>query len=64
VEKEKPKSNINMEIEAKKSRKISGKEKQSDKIKALKEKECKKSLDLNKRVIKKDDGRYLIYYDF
>ena len=53
-----------MEIEAKKSRKISGKEKQSDKIKALKDKECKKSLDLNKRVIKKDDGRYLIYYDF
>jgi len=64
MEKEKPKSNINMEIGAKSNRSISGKEKQSNKDKALKDKECKKSLNLNKRMIKKDDGRYLIYYDF
>ena len=25
---------------------------------------CKEDLNLNKRVIIKDDGRYLIYYDF
>lgn len=26
--------------------------------------ECRESLDLKKRIIIKNDGRYLIYYDF
>ena len=36
----------------------------SSKNKFSTSRECKEDLNLNKRVIIKDDGRYLIYYDF
>jgi len=36
----------------------------SSKNKSLVSRECKEDLNLNKRVIIKNDGRYLIYYDF
>ncbi len=62
--KEKPESNINIEVRSKKSLGTSGKERQSNESKTLENKGCKGGLNLNKRVIKKDDGRYLIYYDF
>jgi hypothetical protein len=64
MRKEKPGSNINIEIQFKKGLGKSGKERQSNESKILGKKECKGGLNLNKRVIKKDDGRYLIYYDF
>lgn len=36
----------------------------SSKNKFSASRECKEDLNLNKRVIIKNDGRYLIYYDF
>jgi hypothetical protein len=36
----------------------------SNKDKILVDRECIEGLDLKKRVIIKNDGRYLIYYDF
>jgi len=38
--------------------------KSSDKNKYSVSKECKENSNLKKRVIIKNDGRYLIYYDF
>jgi hypothetical protein len=64
MRKEKPGSNINTPIRYKKGLGTSGKERQSNESKILENKECECGLNLNKRVIKKDDGRYLIYYDF
>ncbi len=37
---------------------------QSHKNKSLIDRECSKDSGFKKRVIIKDDGRYLIYYDF
>ena len=39
-------------------------DKQSNKNETLTDKECREGLSLKKRVIIKNDGRYLIYYDF
>jgi len=41
-----------------------GKGRSSSKNKSLLDRECEKDLNLRKRVIIKNDGRYLIYYDF
>lgn len=38
--------------------------KTSGKNKSLVSRECEEDLNLKKRVIIKNDGRYLIYYDF
>jgi hypothetical protein len=64
MRKEKHWSNINIEIRSERSPGISGKERQGNESKTPGNKECKDGLNLNKRVTKKDDGRYLIYYNF
>jgi len=46
------------------SRTNSKRSKPSGKNKSLVNRECEEDLNLKKRVIIKDDGRYLIYYDF
>jgi len=54
----------------KKRRKISGSSfsngisKSSSKNKSSMDRKCEKDLNLRKRVIIKNDGRYLIYYSF
>ncbi len=46
------------------SRTTSKRSKLSNKNEFSASRECKEDLNLNKRVIIKNDGRYLIYYDF
>ena len=64
IGKEKFKLNKNVRIVVKSNGTKSSGDKQSNKNETLVDKECREDLSLKKRVIIKNDGRYLIYYDF
>jgi len=64
MRKEKSTLNNNSRIGIKNNSTKKSNSKPHNKEKALTDGGCGKSLNLKKRVIIKDDGRYLIYYDF
>ncbi len=58
------KLNKNVGAGIKSNGKKDSRDKQSSRNESLNSKECKEGLNLKKKVIIKNDGRYLIYYDF